>query len=483
MITMRRRILLGILPLTSVALIVTAVGLERAVYYDLLGGLDSQLLNLVRTIGGSIGVEVDGGVEFELSSAIATQFTTEEPASFYEVIAEDGSVVAASAKPAWAEESVRIPACSSLVHAQPFRVCAAQYEVEPDAEEEDIEDWSREHPGQTVPKIAARKFWVEVGMSLSGLKESLGKFRARLATGFGALFLVLVAVPVWSVRRALLPVGALSKEAEGIHAANLGARLTEVGVDAEVRSLVAALNRALDRVSEAYERQTRFTADAAHELRTPLSVIRTQSDVALRKRRDPAELVEALMVVQKASQRLTHLMESLLLLSRHDSGAVPLAAAVIDLGEVMEDAVHTLSAEAEAKGVSLEAETPESIDVWGDAELLTACVVKLVENAVRFTPQGGTVRVEASSQPSPRVSVQDTGPGLSPEDQSRIFERFYRVDRARSRGIDGGTGLGLSIAREIARLHGGEIKVFSEPGKGSRFELILPVHPQESSRP
>ena len=279
-----------------------------------------------------------------------------------------------------------------------------------------------------------------------------------------------------SIRRAILaPLApltglALLLTALGIHAA---ARLPEDGVATEIQGLVRALNRALDRLAGAYERQKQFTADAAHELRTPLSAIRTLCEVTLRRPRDAADLREALEGVLRRVLKLGDLVENLLRLTRLQNGTRPLERAPVSLAMVAHEAVQAHLPAAKAKGVELAVLAPAAVTVAGHAGLLEECVSNLVENAVRYTPAGGRVSVEVRPGPPAAVVVADTGVGIAPGHLPRIFERFYRADPARSHRR-GGAGLGLAIALEIARRHGGDIRVESEPGRGSRFELVLP---------
>jgi heavy metal sensor kinase len=474
---MRQRILRGILPLTGAALIATAAGLERATYYDLLGALDAQLQSLVRAVGGGIGVEVDGAIEFDLSPEVEAQFQNKGLALYYRIRTEDGRVLEASDT---ASTAALPPGsslyCGSAMGAVGFRVCADVLEIEPDSDEEDLEQWARDHPGQPVPKVAPKRFWVEAGMSLSGLKQSLSRFRARLAIGFGALFLVLVLVPVWSVRRALQPVDALSREAEAIDAGNLGARLTEEGVDTEVQALVAALNRALNRVADAYERQKRFTSDAAHELRTPLTALKGRLGVALSLPRGPAEYRTALEELEPQVDRMIRLSSDLLFMARLDQG--PSARREpIALPELLAAVVEQVRPLAQARSITLVDPAVGELTVSGDLEHLLRLFLNLLDNAVKFKPPGGQISIAAVRSGSKvSVTIRDTGPGIPVEARAHLFKRFYRVgsDRSRPEG-QGGAGLGLAIAHEIARAHGGSLTVGSEDGSGTTVTVNLPL--------
>jgi len=300
----------------------------------------------------------------------------------------------------------------------------------------------------------------------------MATLRVWLAAGFGGLFVVLAAYPVWLVGRCLEPLRRLSGQAATIGPHGPRIRLQEDGIDGEILDLVSALNRTLDRHAEALERQKRFTADAAHELRSPLSVIRTECEVALRKPREAVDMRDSVEAIYRTSLRLSGLLERLLTLSRHDAALVGPGREEVDLTRAAREAASLHSSAAASKGIALTIELPRPIPVTGDRLLLGECIANLVDNAVRFTQPGGSVRVTAGEEPSPWVAVEDDGPGIPEEDLPRVFDRFYRGDPARARD-DGGSGLGLAIAQEIARLHGAQIHVASVPGRGSRFELVL----------
>ena len=291
--------------------------------------------------------------------------------------------------------------------------------------------------------------------------------------GFGGLFVALALLPTWIISRALKPLEDLSRQADGIRPNDPSVRLPETGVADEIRGLVQALNRALERLGAAYERQKRFSADAAHELRSPLAAVQTECEVALRRPRPAEDLRGALERVLCRVRKLAVMVEDLLRLSRLQNGVLPGDREEIDLAFVAAEAAALHRATAQAKDVALEVRTEGPVWVRGDPGLLEEAVSNLVENAVRYTPPGGRVEVRVRPGPPPAVEVTDTGPGIPAEHLPRIFERFYRVDPSRSRA-DGGSGLGLAIVREIARLHGAEVRVESETGGGSTFCLEFP---------
>lgn len=225
----------------------------------------------------------------------------------------------------------------------------------------------------------------------------------------------------------------------------------------------------------------RFMADAAHELRTPITVLRTRAEVALQQPRDAADYVSALVGIEAESRRLGGIVDSLLVLARADTGERPLERQRLFLDDVAIDAVAAASIVGRQKGVDVRVEEFEEAAVIGDAALIRQLVMILLDNAIKFTDAGGVVRLRVSMRDgAPTFSIEDTGIGIKPEDLSRVFQRFFRGETARSRTE--GAGLGLSIASWIAREHGADISLSSEPGNGTTVVVTFPrVVPAVSS--
>jgi two-component system heavy metal sensor histidine kinase CusS len=229
------------------------------------------------------------------------------------------------------------------------------------------------------------------------------------------------------------------------------------------------------RLERSFEDIRRFTADAAHELRTPLTVMRNVAEVALRSPREPEHYRRVLGDMLEEVERLTRLAEQLLFLCREDAGLIPLATATMRLDELVRAAVEHMSVVAEAKGLVLECSALTPCSIHGDADQLRRVLFNLLDNAIKFTPAGGTVRVTLErSNDVARVVVVDAGIGIAAEHIPHIFKRFYRVDPARGQET-GGTGLGLAICHSIAAAHGGHLEIESVVGRGTRAMLSVPV--------
>jgi heavy metal sensor kinase len=319
-------------------------------------------------------------------------------------------------------------------------------------------------------------YTVQVAAPLAELQQGLHDALWLLAPLFVLMLLVASAGGYFVSRRALAPVDRITQTARSISADNLSQRLAVPSTGDELERLSATLNDMIGRLEAAFKRVSRFTADASHELRTPLAVMRTTAEVALRHPGDGGEHRAALGAVVGEIERTTQLVDNLLLIAKADAGGARLAKAPVDVAAAAEEAHAQMSILARVKGIALEARLPgEPVLVAGDRDALRRLFSILLDNAVKYTAEGGTAEVTVSKNGAYAIGVvTDSGIGISSDDLPHVFDRFYRVDRARSREL-GGAGLGLAIARWIADSHGGEIGVVSELDRGSRFEVRLPL--------
>ena len=271
----------------------------------------------------------------------------------------------------------------------------------------------------------------------------------------------------------------MSSQAGHIGTGNLHERLAVQNERDELGHLARSFNSLLDRLSESFERQQRFMADASHELRTPVAIMRGEAEVALsRKTRSADEYRESLSALQKESERLTHIVEDLFTLTRADAGQYPIQPREFYLDELITDCVHSARTLALAKKISLNFEGAEESPVRADESLLRRMILNLLDNAIKYTPEGGRVTVTCSKIGDQyALSITDTGIGIPVELQPRIFERFFRADKARSRpeSDGGGAGLGLSISRWIAEAHHGRLELTRSDSTGSTFTAFLPA--------
>jgi len=315
---------------------------------------------------------------------------------------------------------------------------------------------------------------VLVGRSITGDITSMRQL-AWWLTGVGAAVLLLgLAGGAWLVTRALRPIGDISSAAEKIAIGDLTQRISTSDSESELGQLVGVLNSTFARLDAAFARQARFTADAAHELRTPVTVMLTHTQNGLASECANDEHREAFCACQRAAQRMRLLTESLLTLARLESGETAVIHLPCDLHRVTGEAVELLRPVADGQGVSLEAELGVAI-CHGHAEQLGQVVTNLVSNAICYNRPGGNVRVKVICDNGAAVlTVSDSGVGIPQEDLPHIFERFYRIDKVRT-GAAGRVGLGLAITKAIVDAHRGSIAVDTVLGEGSAFTVRLPA--------
>ncbi|MEI8380134.1 MAG: HAMP domain-containing sensor histidine kinase [Planctomycetota bacterium] len=292
-------------------------------------------------------------------------------------------------------------------------------------------------------------------------------------TGLGVLVIGL-AGGWWFSSRAIRPITEMSAIAESISVKNLSTRINVPSTATELEQLASVLNRTFDRLQSAFERQGEFTADASHELRTPLSVILSHAELALARPRSPEDYQKAFQACRRASLRMKSLIDALLSLARFDSGKFEMVRQPVELDRVAHEATEMLQPLAHERSVQLTCLT-QPVTVSADQDRLFQLLTNLLSNAIRYNRPDGTVTIEVTHDAdTATVRVNDTGVGISSEDLPRIFDRFYRVDKARSQ-VEGGCGLGLAICHTIVESHGGTITATSEPGVGTTVEIRLPV--------
>lgn len=291
--------------------------------------------------------------------------------------------------------------------------------------------------------------------------------------------LLLAGIGGWLLAgKSLAPVVAMSARARQIGAENLDQRLAVVNPRDELGKLAAAFNELLARLSDSFARQRQFMADASHELRTPLHVIRAAAEVMLEQpRREEGEYREALTMIREQARRLTTIVEDMFMLARADAGSRALEETDFYLDELVIETAHAANLLAAHKGVSVEARPAPEILYRGDENLLRQMLLNLLDNAVKYTPAGGSVSISVTPRELEyEITVTDTGIGIPEYAQAHIFERFYRADSSRARvKAQGGAGLGLAIARWIAEAHHGRLELRSSDQRGSVFVVTLPV--------
>lgn len=285
-------------------------------------------------------------------------------------------------------------------------------------------------------------------------------------------------------RRALAPVDSMVARARTITAERLGERLDVASPHDELGRLAIAFNETFAKLEKSFGELSRFTADASHELRTPLTAIRTAGEVGLREARDEADYRDVIGSMLDETRSLGHLVDDLLFLSRGEAGMLAQRREDVDLGELVRDVIGLLGVLADEKQQRVRVEAATPVHVVIDRELVRRALINVVDNAIRYSPPSGEIEIRvARHDGEPHIDVVDTGPGIAPEQRALIFERFHRVDTARSRR-DGGSGLGLAIARWAIASCGGRLELVSDGTPGATFRFVLPDaerHPPRSA--
>ena len=324
--------------------------------------------------------------------------------------------------------------------------------------------------------VNGQRFSIQVAAPMHEFREAVEEFRSLLIVAAPFLLLCATAGGYFMSRRALAPVQRIIDATAKIGATSLSSRLAVPNTADELQRLSETLNNMLSRIEGAFRRVAQFTADASHELRTPLAILRTRTELALRRPRSEREYREVLEQLLQGLERSSDLVERLMLLARADSGDPILQHEPVQLNAILRSVCEQGATLAAAKNLRFQAQlSAQDMTLEGDADFLERLFLILIDNAVKYTaPEGEIVvsgQVEANSV---LVSVRDTGIGISETDLPHLFERFYRVDKARSRE-SGGAGLGLAIGQWIAHAHRGDIEVESTLGKGTGFRVRLPL--------
>jgi heavy metal sensor kinase len=333
---------------------------------------------------------------------------------------------------------------------------------------------------------------VQVASSLEDVEDALNTLLIILIIAVPLALLVASLGGQFLATKALKPVDHITQTARMITSQNLNQRINPPKVKDEISRLVETLNEMISRLDRSFRQVKQFSTDASHELKTPLTILKGEVEVALRKERVPHEYEQILKSNLEEINRMSQIVEDLLLLSKADSGEIRLNKEDMNLNEILNEVVAHVDVLAQSKNLRIETlNHHEEIHIFGDPLRIRELFLNLIENGIKYTEEGGSIRIlltkdtlvlngeqsdraQGEQAEFVKIIVSDTGIGIAKEDQERIFDRFFRVDKARSRE-QGGSGLGLSICKWIVKAHRGEIEVESELGKGSSFIVRLPI--------
>jgi len=334
-----------------------------------------------------------------------------------------------------------------------------------------------------VQSISETSDRVSAAIEETSLRDTLWTLAVILATGIPFAIALAIGGGYFLAGRVLSPVAAMAGRAREITAESLAKRLPVDNAQDEFGQLATVFNDTLSRLQDAFERLRRFTADASHELRTPLTAMRSVGEVALRNTLETAAYRDVIGSMLEEVDRLTRLVESLLILTRADSGKFQPTPERLELAALAGNVTDQLRVLADEKQQHLSLEAPIQIHVMGDAALIRHALMNLIHNAIKYTPNCGAITVEVNRMSSGQavIEVRDTGPGIPAPHRDRIFDRFYRIDASRSRE-EGGVGLGLAIARWAIEANSGQIELASDSRSGSSFRVLLPVTTKQTSK-
>ena len=332
----------------------------------------------------------------------------------------------------------------------------------------------------SVPRVVPREgekrpVVLIVGRPVGPIEDALNGLLRVFIIAIPACLAIAGGGGIFLARRVLKPVDTIAQTALEIEESDLSRRI-DVKTKDELGRLAFTLNQMIDRLEKAFTRQKEFTSDASHELRAPLAIIQAESTLALHRERDVTEYKQSLEVIAQEVDHMARIIDQLLVLARSDAGKEQLCFEEVDLSRLLHDLTSEIDILCQDKGLTLALDAEAGVVVRGDAGKLKELFLNLMDNAIRYTSRGGNISIALAKQgQTALVDIKDTGIGITREHIPHIFDRFYRVDKARSRA-EGGSGLGLAICKHIVEAHGGTICVASGSGRGSTFSIRLPLN-------
>ena len=458
--SIKGRLFLWVFLFTSTLLIIlgTSVYLEvkKAVFHS----VEHTLHAKIQILKGLLHEE-HGTIELELAEIVAGEYSVPRSGHYYKVMIDDG-VLAAS---------------PSLVD-EDFDLSSGELQSFDEQMQEKI--YTSTGPADEPVMVVQHDFEVfdlparvYAAQSLEESLDLIKKFRIFLFTIIPLSIFVVAVAGFRIVKKSLSPLKEFSSKIGKISHRTMSERVEEKNLAEEMKGLAGSFNSMLDRLETAFDAEKRLIADASHELKTPLSVIKAQCDVLLQRDRSIEEYTGALHTINATSDAMKRLINDMLSLARLDSGILSASGfKSVSINECIERAIKLTRVFADEKRINISQNPVEDIVMAGDENALTEAFSNIIENAVRYNRDNGSVEISISkSGDQAMIAVTDTGQGIKKDDIDKIFDRFYRADSARS---SEGTGLGLSIAKAIIEAHGGKINVKSEPVKGASFFISFP---------
>lgn len=462
--TLRVRLTLLYGVLLALGLTLYAVGTSVYLLHDLRKQQDVSLDREIETVEGLIFLSPEGEVELRSEEGEAR---SESPEHGYllEIWSVDG-------KPMFLSEGLEGAALGPAPDAthNPFERAPHSYR---------LSNGSRVRVAARRHNVEGRVLLLRLAVSEEPLWDEFWDMVSVLAIGLPIMVLLIGFAGYAVAGQALQPVDEMAQRARKISAERLNERLSIQNPNDELGNLGLAFNETLARLEKSFEQLRRFTADASHELRTPLTAIRSVGEVALQRPGDTAYYRDIIGSMLEEASRLTRLVESLLTISRADAGQIQLQHTVVNVLELANESATLIEVLAEEKDQAIVVQGDASITISADRLILRQVLINLVDNAVKYSPAGGRIEIRAKAAgDEAQIEIQDSGPGISSEHAEKVFQRFYRIDKARTHA-EGGAGLGLSIVEWAVSVHGGRVELDSTPGAGCTFRLHFPLKQQE----
>lgn len=439
----------------------TYLGLERYLQKS----LEESLIKQARSIGDVLVVNINQSGEGYVDNEITEHYSPEINGRFIRVTRTDGKRIYVSGPPKDGTFDPALVAAPRLPVTQEFT-----REVEMSDEHELLLH------GLPFKAADGTRFLIEVAAPYNQIESVLRGLVLTFVLGLPLIVALAIGGGYLLMRGALRPVDEIRQKAAQITSRNLSERLPVVHTGDELERLATDLNHMIERLEESFHQINRFSADASHELRTPLTVLQGELEAIAQKGQSlPEDVRDTIGSALEETHRLAKIVESLLAISRLEAGEAKVQRVHLDFAELARSTADQMRLLAEEKRVALDCDGTEPVEVDADPARLKQVVVNLLDNAIKYTPEGGKVSFSVTQRDGRAVlEVGDSGLGISAADLPHIFDRFYRADKARSRQL-GGTGLGLSIVRSICLAHGGQVTVKSTEGRGSLFRVELPL--------
>jgi heavy metal sensor kinase len=439
----------------------TYLGLERYLQKS----LEESLIKQARSIGDVLIVNINQSGEEYVDNEITEHYSPEINGRFIRVTRADGKRIYVSGPPKDGTFNPVLVATPRLPVTQAFT-----REVEMSDEHELLLH------GLPFRASDGTQFLIEVAAPYNQMEGVLRGLLLTFALGLPLIVALAIGGGYLLMRGALRPVDEIRQKAARITSRNLSERLPVVHTGDELERLATDLNQMIERLEESFHQINRFSADASHELRTPLTILQGELEAIAQKGQTlPEDIRDTIGSALEETQRLAKIVESLLAISRLEAGEARVQPVCLDFAELARNTADQMRLLAEEKHLSLDCDGAEPVEVDADPSRLKQVVVNLLDNAIKYTPEDGHVRVSVTKRNGRAIlEVADSGIGISPTDLPHIFDRFYRADKARSRQM-GGAGLGLSIVRSICQAHNGQVTVSSTEGRGSLFRVELPL--------